>query len=43
MKILVDECIPRKLKNSFPEHECRAVNELGCVNYLNGIILAPEK
>ena len=25
MRILLDECIPRKLKNSFYSHECRAV------------------
>ena len=29
MKVLLDECLPRPLKNSFPEHECRTVPEAG--------------
>lgn len=27
MKILLDECIPRKLKNALPDHECQTVPE----------------
>jgi predicted nuclease of predicted toxin-antitoxin system len=29
MKILIDECIPRKFKDSLSEHECRTVPETG--------------
>jgi hypothetical protein len=34
MKVLLDECLPRKPKFSFPGHECLTVPEVG----LNGII-----
>jgi hypothetical protein len=39
MKILLDECIPRKLKNAFPEHECRTVPEAGLAGQKNGRLL----
>jgi hypothetical protein len=29
MRILLDECIPRKLKNSLATHECRGVPDEG--------------
>jgi len=29
MRILLDECLPRKLKTSFSEHQCRTVPEAG--------------
>ena len=29
MKILLDECLPRKIKNSLAMHECRTVPEVG--------------
>jgi hypothetical protein len=29
MKILLDECIPRKLKYNLPDNECRTVPEAG--------------
>jgi hypothetical protein len=29
MKILLDECIPRKLKYSLSDHECHTVPEAG--------------
>jgi len=40
MKILVDECIPRKLKNSLSEHECQTVPEAGLAGQKNGILLS---
>ncbi len=39
MKILFDECIPRKFKNSFPDHECRTVAEEGFSGEKNGELL----
>ena len=39
MKILLDECIPRKFKNSFPDHHCRAVAEESLSGRKNGELL----
>ena len=39
MKILLDECIPRKLKYSLPEHECDTVPESGFAGKKNGALL----
>lgn len=39
MKILLDECIPRKFKNSFPNHEYRTVAEEGLSGRKNGELL----
>lgn len=40
MKILLDECIPRKLKNEFSDHECRTVPEVGLAGEKNGALLS---
>jgi predicted nuclease of predicted toxin-antitoxin system len=40
MRILIDECIPRKLKSSFPVHECVTVQEAGFSGKQNGDLLA---
>ena len=40
MKILLDECIPRKLKYALPEHECQTAPEAGMANQKNGILLS---
>ncbi|MGD1094712.1 MAG: DUF5615 family PIN-like protein [Bryobacteraceae bacterium] len=40
MKVLLDECIPRKLKNSLPDHECRTVPEAGLAGKKNGVLLS---
>ena len=40
MKILLDECIPRKLKNALPDHECHTVPEAGLAGQKNGILLS---
>lgn len=29
MKVLLDECIPRKLKSAFAEHDCMTAPEAG--------------
>lgn len=40
MKILLDECLPRKLKYSFAEHECETVPEAGLAGETNGRLLS---
>jgi hypothetical protein len=39
MKVLLDECIPRKLKNEFAEHEVYTVPEMGFSGQMNGALL----
>ena len=39
MRILFDECIPRKFKNSFPDHDCHTVAEEGLSGSKNGELL----
>ena len=40
MRLLLDECIPRKLKNSLQSHECRSVSEEGWAGKKNGELLS---
>ena len=40
MKVLLDECIPRKFKNSLPNHECLTVPEAGLAGRKNGELLS---
>ena len=40
MRILLDECIPRKLKDSLTDQECRTVPEEGLAGKKNGELLA---
>jgi len=40
MRILLDECIPRKLKHSLSAHQCRSVPEEGWAGKKNGELLA---
>lgn len=39
MRILLDECIPRKFKNNFPGHDCSTVPENGYAGKKNGELL----
>jgi predicted nuclease of predicted toxin-antitoxin system len=39
MKVLLDECIPRRLKNALPDHECQTVPEAGLAGKKNGLLL----
>ena len=39
MKILLDECIPPKLKCSLPDHQCHTVPEAGLAGRKNGFLL----
>ena len=40
MKVLLDECIPRKLKHSLSGHDCRTAPEEGMAGKKNGELLA---
>ncbi|MFZ0523977.1 MAG: DUF5615 family PIN-like protein [Candidatus Acidiferrales bacterium] len=40
MKLLIDECLPRKIKNSLTAHECRTVPEAGLAGKRNGELLS---
>jgi hypothetical protein len=39
MKVLLDECIPRKFKDCFTEHECLTVPEADLAGKRNGELL----
>jgi predicted nuclease of predicted toxin-antitoxin system len=40
MKVLLDECVPRKLRRELPEHEVFTVTERGWSGIKNGKLLA---
>jgi hypothetical protein len=40
MKVLLDERVPRKLKDHIAGHECRTVSDLGWAGKKNGELLA---
>lgn len=40
MKLLLDECLPKKLKGQLPAHDCRTVPEEGFAGKKNGALLA---
>lgn len=40
MKVLLDECVPRKFKNHLSGHECSTVPEVGLAGKKNGELLA---
>ena len=42
MRLLLDECIPRGLKNTFQSHDCRSVIEEGWAGKKNGELLRVE-
>src|SRR3990172_2131829 len=39
MKVLIDECLPRKLKHELPDHEVKTVPDAGWAGKKNGILL----
>lgn len=39
MKILIDECLPRKLKHELPGHQVHTVPEMGWAGKKNGELL----
>ena len=40
MRILLDECVPRRFSRELPEHEVRTVPEMGWASFENGALLA---
>jgi predicted nuclease of predicted toxin-antitoxin system len=40
MKVLIDECLPRRLKNHLTDHDCRTVPEAGLSGKRNGELLS---
>jgi predicted nuclease of predicted toxin-antitoxin system len=40
MKVLLDECLPRRLKYALPEWECQTVPEAGLAGKKNGVLLS---
>lgn len=40
MRVLLDECVPRKLRRELPDHEVRTVTEAGWNGTKNGALLA---
>ena len=39
MRLLLDECVPKKLKNELPGHEVSTVLEMGWAGVKNGLLL----
>lgn len=39
MRVLLDECVPRKLRRELPGHDVRTVAEMGWAGTRNGILL----
>src|SRR5438046_1504532 len=39
MRILLDECVPRRLRREFPDHEVHTVPEMGWSGKKNGELL----
>ncbi len=39
MRVLLDECVPRALRNDIPGHEVRTVAEMGWAGVKNGELL----
>jgi predicted nuclease of predicted toxin-antitoxin system len=40
MRILLDECVPRRFRRELPQHEVRTVPEMGWASLKNGVLLA---
>jgi len=40
MRLLLDECVPRKFMNALPGHDCRTVPEEGLAGKKNGELLS---
>jgi hypothetical protein len=39
MRILLDECVPRRLRRELPDHDVRTVPEMGWASFKNGALL----
>lgn len=40
MRILLDECVPRRFRRQLQGHEVRTVPEMGWASFENGVLLA---
>ena len=40
MRILLDECVPRRFRRELSGHEVRTVPEMGWASFKNGVLLA---
>jgi hypothetical protein len=40
MKVLLDECVPQRLRNDLPGHECQSARYAGFAGLANGDLLA---
>lgn len=40
MRVLLDECVPRRLRQELPGHDVRTVPEMGWASQENGALLA---
>jgi hypothetical protein len=40
MRVLLDECLPRKLKNALSDHQCQTVPEAGMAGKTNWSLLS---
>jgi hypothetical protein len=40
MRILMDECVPRRLRDQFPGHDVRTVPEMGWFGIKNGRLIS---
>ncbi|OFV97489.1 MAG: hypothetical protein A3H94_00335 [Acidobacteria bacterium RIFCSPLOWO2_02_FULL_60_20] len=40
MRILLDECVPRRFRRELPGHDVRTVPEMGWASFQNGALLA---
>jgi len=40
MRILLDECVPRRFRHQLPEHEVRTAPEMGWASFKNGALLS---
>lgn len=40
MRVLIDECLPRQIKNSFSRHDCQTVPRAGFAGKTNGELLS---
>ena len=39
MRLLLDECVPKRLKRELPDHDARTVQDLGWAGIKNGALL----
>ena len=40
MRLLLDECVPKRLKRELPSHDARTVQDLGWAGIKNGTLLS---